>query len=70
MECGHSSKLGLRFARGSTAPIMPIDSFTVLLFALLIKLVLGAMFLVFWWKNHSAPWFGWWSASLLLGSGT
>jgi GGDEF domain-containing protein len=49
---------------------MPIDSFTVLLFALLIKLVLGAMFLVFWWKNHSAPWFGWWSASLLLGSGT
>jgi len=43
---------------------MPIDSFTVLLFALLIKLVLGAMFLVFWW------WFGWWSATLLLGSVT
>jgi len=49
---------------------MPIDSFTVLLFALLIKLVLGAMFLVFWWRNHDAPWFGWWSATLLLGSVT
>src|SRR4051794_33390248 len=47
---------------------MPIDSFTVLLFGLFIKLVLGAMFVVFWLKNRSAPWFGWWSATLLLGS--
>ena len=46
---------------------MPIDSFTVLLFGLLIKLVLGALFVVFWLKNRAAPWFGWWSASLLLG---
>ena len=49
---------------------MPIDSFTVLLFGLFIKLVLGAMFVVFWLKNRSAPWFGWWSASLMLGSFT
>ena len=39
---------------------MPIDSFTVLLFGLFIKLVLGGLFVVFWWKNRSAPWFGWW----------
>ena len=47
---------------------MPIDSFTVLLFGLFIKLVLGVLFLVFWLQTRSAPWFGWWSASLLLGS--
>ena len=51
-------------------PIMPIDSFTVLLFGLFIKLVLGALFVVFWLKNRATPWFGWWSASLLLGSFT
>jgi len=49
---------------------MPIDSFTVLLFALFIKLVLGALFVVFWWKNRDTPWFGWWSLTLLLGSAT
>ena len=49
---------------------MPIDSFTVLLFGLFIKLVLGALFVVFWLKNRAAPWFAWWSASLLLGGVT
>ena len=49
---------------------MPIDTFTVLLFGLFIKLVLGALFVVFWLKNRSAAWFGWWSASLLLASAT
>lgn len=47
---------------------MPIDSFTVVLFGLLIKLLLGAMFLVFWLRTREAPWFGWWSGTLLLGS--
>jgi diguanylate cyclase (GGDEF)-like protein len=47
---------------------MPIDSFTVLLFGLFIKLVLGALFAVFWLKARAAPWFGWWSATLLLGA--
>ena len=47
---------------------MPIDSFTVLLFGLFIKLVLGALFAVFWLKTRAAPWFAWWSASLLLGA--
>jgi diguanylate cyclase (GGDEF)-like protein len=46
---------------------MPIDSFTVVLFGLLIKLLLGGMFVVFWFKN-SALCFAWWSATLLLGS--
>jgi diguanylate cyclase (GGDEF)-like protein len=47
---------------------MPIDTFTVLLFGLFIKLVLGVLFVVFWLKNRRTPWFGWWSLSLLLGS--
>ena len=59
-----------RFAEAPPHPIMPIDSFTVLLFGLFIKLVLGALFVVFWLKNRAAPWFGWWSATLLLGSVT
>ena len=49
---------------------MPIDSFTILLFGLFIKLVLGALFAVFWLKNRAAPWFAWWEATLLLGSVT
>ena len=44
---------------------MPIDSFTVLVFALFIKIVLGALFVVFWLRSRTAPWFGWWSATLL-----
>jgi len=47
---------------------MPIDSFTVLFFGLIIKLVLGVLFVVYWVKSRAAPWFGWWSATLLLGS--
>lgn len=49
---------------------MPIDSFTVLLFGLFIKLVLGALFVVFWLRSRDASWFGWLSATLLLGSVT
>src|SRR5207237_804350 len=33
-------------------------------------LVLGALFAVFWLNNRAAPWFGWWSATLLLGGVT
>jgi diguanylate cyclase (GGDEF)-like protein len=49
---------------------MAIDSNTVLVFGLLVKLVLGGLFVVFWLRTRAAPWFGWWSASLLLGSVT
>ena len=49
---------------------MPIDSFTVLLFGLLIKLLLGLLFVVFWIKTRSSAWFAWWAASLLLGGVT
>jgi diguanylate cyclase (GGDEF)-like protein len=47
---------------------MAIDSFTVLLFGLLIKLLLGGLFLAFWMKTRDAAWFAWWAASLLLGA--
>ena len=36
---------------------MPIDSFTVLLFGLFIKIVPGVLFLVFWLQTRSASWF-------------
>ena len=49
---------------------MLIDSYTVLLFGLLIKILLGALFVVFWASTRNAAWFGWWATSLLLGSGT
>jgi diguanylate cyclase (GGDEF)-like protein len=49
---------------------MAIDSFTVLLFGLCAKLLLGVLFVVFWLKNRHALWFAWWSATLLLGSVT
>jgi diguanylate cyclase (GGDEF)-like protein len=52
------------------APTMPIDSFTVLLFGLVIKLLLGVLFIVFWMKTRNATWFAWWAGSLLLGSVT
>ncbi len=49
---------------------MQIDSFTVLLFALSIKLVLGGLFAVYWLKNRTSSWFIWWGAALALGSVT
>ena len=45
---------------------MQIDSFTVLLFGLFIKAVLGGLFLVFWLKQRSATWYAWWSGALFL----
>jgi diguanylate cyclase (GGDEF)-like protein len=38
------------------------------LFGFLIKVLLGALFFVFWLKNRDAPWFSWWSGSLMLGA--
>jgi diguanylate cyclase (GGDEF)-like protein len=49
---------------------MPIDSYTVLLFGLLIKLLLGVLFILFWVKTRNAAWFAWWAASLFLASVT
>ncbi len=34
---------------------------------LFIKLLLGALFVVFWVKSRNAGWFGWWATSLFLG---
>jgi diguanylate cyclase (GGDEF)-like protein len=47
---------------------MQIDSFTVLLFGLFIKAVLGCLFLVFWYKQRGATWYAWWSATFFLAS--
>jgi diguanylate cyclase (GGDEF)-like protein len=46
---------------------MQIDSFTVLLFGLFIKLVLGSLFVVFWYKQRGATWYLWWSGTFFLG---
>jgi diguanylate cyclase (GGDEF)-like protein len=48
---------------------MNVDQYTVLLFALFIKILLGVLFLIFWLNDRrGAPWFAWWSATFLLGS--
>lgn len=47
---------------------MYIDASTVLLFALLVKVLLGVLFLVFWLKGGRANWFAWWSATFFLSS--
>jgi diguanylate cyclase (GGDEF)-like protein len=47
---------------------MQVDAFTVLLFGLFIKAVLGLLFLIFWLNDRrGAPWFAWWSATFLFG---
>jgi diguanylate cyclase (GGDEF)-like protein len=47
---------------------MQVDSFTVLLFGLFIKLLLGGLFAAYWFNNRGSPWFAWWGVSLASGS--
>ncbi|MGC1465868.1 MAG: GGDEF domain-containing protein [Pseudolabrys sp.] len=47
---------------------MHIDAFSILLFSLLVKVLLGVLFFVFWFRSRRANWFAWWSAAFLLGS--
>jgi len=49
---------------------MHLDSATVILFALLVKVLLAFLFFVFWFRRRRAVWFAWWGGSLLLGSVT
>ena len=42
---------------------MQIDASTVLLSGIFVKLLLGALFLVFWLSDRRSPWFGWWSGT-------
>jgi diguanylate cyclase (GGDEF)-like protein len=49
---------------------MHVDNYTVLLFGLFIKLVLGGLFATFWLKNRDSPWFAWWGAGLACASAT
>ena len=46
---------------------MQIDAFTVLLFGIFIKALLGVLFLIFWLKDTRSTWFAWWSATFLFG---
>ncbi len=47
---------------------MHIDAFTMLFSGLLVKVVLGVLFAVLWFKTARANWFAWWSATFFLGS--
>ena len=48
---------------------MNIDHFTIMLFGLFTKLMLGVLFLIFWLNDRKgSPWYGWWSATFLFGS--
>ena len=47
---------------------MQVDSFTVLLFGLFIKLLLGGLFAAYWFNNRGSPWFAWWGVALASGS--
>jgi diguanylate cyclase (GGDEF)-like protein len=49
---------------------MYIDASTVLLFGLLVKVPLAALFLIFWLSGVRTSWFAWWSATFFLGSFT
>lgn len=48
---------------------MNIDQYTILLFALFIKILLGFLFFIFWINDRrGSPWFAWWSGTFFLGS--
>jgi diguanylate cyclase (GGDEF)-like protein len=47
---------------------MQIDAFTVILLGVLIKALLGSLFLIFWLYDRRAVWFGWWSATYFIGT--
>src|ERR1700754_482762 len=46
---------------------MQIDSATILLSGILIKALLGFLFLIFWLYDRRSVWFAWWSVTFLLG---
>ncbi|HVT54800.1 MAG TPA: GGDEF domain-containing protein [Xanthobacteraceae bacterium] len=45
-----------------------LDSLTVLLFALSVKVLLAFLFFVFWARTPRAIWFAWWGVTFVLGS--
>lgn len=46
---------------------MQLDAFTILIFGILVKALLGVLFLVFWLRSGRAIWFAWWSATFFIG---
>jgi diguanylate cyclase (GGDEF)-like protein len=55
------------FFSGIAPSTMQIDSLTVVVFGLFIKLVLGGLFIGFGIADRRAAWYGWWAAALLIG---
>ncbi len=47
---------------------MQIDAFTILLFGVFIKTLLGVLFLIFWFSERRSIWFMWWSATFFVGA--
>jgi hypothetical protein len=47
---------------------MHFDIATVLLLGLVVKVLLGALFVLLWFRNTRATWFLWWSAAVFLPS--
>jgi len=45
-----------------------LDSATVILFGLFVKVLLAFLFFVFWARTPRASWFAWWGGSLLFGA--
>jgi diguanylate cyclase (GGDEF)-like protein len=45
-----------------------LDSATVVLFSLSVKLLFASLFFVFWLKSRQAIWFAWWGTALLFGA--
>ena len=47
---------------------MHIDAYTVLLLGVFIKILFGALFLMFWLQDRHSTWFAWWSVAFLFGT--
>jgi diguanylate cyclase (GGDEF)-like protein len=47
---------------------MQVDTFTVILFGLLVKVPLAFLFFIFWLNSRRASWFAWWCATAFFGS--
>lgn len=47
---------------------MQIDSFTLLLAGIVVKALLGFLFLTFWLYDRRSAWFGWWSGTYFFGA--
>jgi diguanylate cyclase (GGDEF)-like protein len=48
---------------------MNVDAFSIIIFSIFIKAVLGVLFLIFWLNDRrNSTWFGWWAATYFFGT--